>query len=288
MSHDLLEPEDQAHRVWFITGTSQGFGHELTRIALERGDFVVATSRTPDAVRAAFADHAHALVALEMDVNDATAIQAAVATALHCFGHIDILVNNAGFGLLGAIEEATDAETRALFDINLFGLLGVTRAILPHMRARRQGHIVNLSSIAGLVGSAGWGLYNASKFAVEGLSEALAQELRPLGIGVTVIEPGPFRTDFLGGSLGATQRIIDDYEVSAGQARLYRDTNHGVQAGDPALGAEAMFNAVTSANPPLHLVLGQGAYERAVKKLETLQAELKAWRTVSFSTDKAA
>lgn len=286
--NELLDIDVHNHRVWFITGTSQGFGHELARVALERGDFVVATSRRPEIVRDAFPGYEHALVTIDMDVNNAEQVKAAVDTAIQCFGHIDILVNNAGYGLLGAVEEASDGEVRRLFDVNVFGLLSVTREVLPHMRGRGQGHVVNLSSLAGHTDNTGWGLYNATRFAVEGLSEALSQELAPLGIRLTVIEPGASRTNFLSGSLTAAETIIEDYEQTAGKARQWRDHKASQVNGDPLLRAEAMVNAIISDNPPLHLVLGQKAYDRALKKLESLQAELEAWRSVSLSTDKAA
>jgi NAD(P)-dependent dehydrogenase (short-subunit alcohol dehydrogenase family) len=206
---------------------------------------------------------------------------------LNAFGRIDVIVNNAGHGLLGAIEEAQDVEIASVFETNIFGLLRVTRAALPFLREQRSGHVVNLSSIGGLVGLPGWGIYNATKFAVEGISEALAAELAPLGIGVTVVEPGPFRTDFLGGSLATVAGTIPDYDQTAGSTRIYRDRNNGVQAGDPRRAAEAIVNAVVTKTAPLHLLLGKVAYDRATKKLEALRDDFETWRDITLSTDYA-
>jgi NAD(P)-dependent dehydrogenase (short-subunit alcohol dehydrogenase family) len=276
---------DRHIRVWLITGTSQGFGSELVRAALQRGDLVVATSRTPSKVAEAFPDAGERLFALSMDLRDEAQITDAVQLAIARFGHIDVLVNNAGHGLLGAIEETSDAEVRNVFETNVFGLLRVTRAVLPSMRKRRRGHIVNISSIGGLVGSPGWGIYNSTKFAVEGISEALFQELAPLGIGVTVVEPGLFRTDFLGGSLTVANRALQDYVGTAGRTRTWRGDTHGQQQGDPGRGAEAIVKSITAERPPLHLLLGADAYERAHKKLDAIRSEFEAWRETTFSTN---
>jgi NAD(P)-dependent dehydrogenase (short-subunit alcohol dehydrogenase family) len=268
-----------------ITGTSQGFGRALVSAALDRGDNVVATSRSPEKVRDAFAGGKDRLLATSMDLNSDEQIAGTVELAIKRFGRIDVLINNAGHGLLGAVEEATDAAIAKVFDTNVFGLIRVTRAVLPHMRRQRRGHIVNLSSIGGLVGLPGWGIYNATKFAVEGLSEALAQELAPLGIGVTIVEPGPFRTDFLGGSLAMVESHIPDYETTAGKTRAYQRDNDGAQAGDPELAAKAIIDAVVGKNPPLHLLLGALAYQRATAKVDSLKAEFEAWKAVTLATD---
>ena len=285
MTTTHLSSSKTGNLVWLITGTSQGFGRELVRAALQRGDSVVATSRQPAKVAAAFPTEADRLLAESMDLRDPAAVSATVEKAVERFGRIDVLVNNAGHGLLGAVEEASDEEVLGVYETNVFGLLRVTRAVLPHLRKQRSGHIVNLSSIGGLVGLPGWGIYNSTKFAVEGLSEALAAELAPLGIRVTVVEPGPFRTDFLGGSLAATRLKLADYEESAGRTRLYATERNGNQAGDPALAADAIIHAVTAENPPLHLPLGAMAYERANAKLDELRKEFTAWREVALSTD---
>src|SRR3954471_23973065 len=203
-------------RVWFITGASRGFGALIAEAALAAGDAVVATARDPNTVIARLGTHER-LLATRLDVTSEAEAHEAAGQAVKKFGRIDILVNNAGYGLLGAIEEASAAETRKLFGTNVFGLLGVTRAVLPHMRRQRSGHIINISSVGGYTGYPGWGVYGATKFAVEGISEALAGEVAPVGIKVTVIEPVFFRTDFLDeSSLSRTALVIDDYHESVG------------------------------------------------------------------------
>jgi NAD(P)-dependent dehydrogenase (short-subunit alcohol dehydrogenase family) len=271
--------------VWFITGTSQGFGRELVRAALQRGDSVVATSRHPQTVTSAFPDAGKRLRAVSLDLRDQKQITSVIEQSVATFGRIDVLVNNAGHGLTGAIEEASDAEVANVFEINVFGLLRVTRAVLPYFRKQKSGHVVNLSSIGGLVGLPGWGIYNATKFAVEGISEALNAETGPLGISVTVVEPGPFRTDFLGGSLAATTKVLPDYKETAGQTRAATTTRHGNQPGDPALAADAIVKAVTSPKPPLHLILGNFALERFKTKLDAFKQEMETWRETTVGTD---
>src|SRR5471032_2362148 len=206
-------------KVWFITGASRGFGALIAVQALERGDAVVATARDPQTVIDALGRHEH-LLAVKLDVRDEAQAIAAARLALARFGRVDVLVNNAGYGLLCAIEEGGADEVRALYDTNVFGLLNVTRAVLPSMRSRRGGHVINISSVGGYAASAGWGIYNSTKFAVEGISESLAQELAPLGIHATVVEPGFFRTDFLdAASLATTAHRIDDYAATVGAMR---------------------------------------------------------------------
>ncbi len=273
------------NRVWVITGASRGFGRELVRAALARGDCVVATSRNPEKVAADFDDAPDRLLAVPMDLRDSAQIMAMVDSAVGRFGRIDVLVNNAGHGLIGAVEEATDVEIANVFETNVFGLVRVTRAVLPHMRGRRSGCIVNLSSIGGLVGLPGFGIYNATKFAVEGLSEALAKEVGPLGIRVMVVEPGPFRTDFLGGSLAVMGKVLPDYAHTAGQTRVAAESRNGAQPGDPVRAAEAIIRAVTSEEAPLHLVLGEGAYKLATEKLDLLRADMEKWKELGLSTD---
>jgi NAD(P)-dependent dehydrogenase (short-subunit alcohol dehydrogenase family) len=273
------------HRVWFITGTSQGFGRELVRAALQRGDSVAATSRNPQAVTGAFSGAADRLMAASMDLRDPAEISSVVERAIARFGRIDVLANNAGYGVTGAVEEASETQIADIYDTNVFGLLRVTRAVLPYLRKQHSGHIVNLSSIGGLTGMPGWGIYNSTKFAVEGLSEALAAELAPLGIGVTIVEPGPFRTDFLGGSLEKAAQVLPDYEVTAGKTRAGTVERNGKQPGDPAAAADAIIQAVTSPNPPLHLLLGKFAYERFHQKLEAFRSEMESWRELTLATD---
>lgn len=272
--------------VWVITGTSQGFGKELVHAALKQGDYVVALSRTPDKVLALFPEHKERLLTLPLNLCNPTEICTVVQQAIDHFGRIDVLVNNAGYGLLGAIEEVGDQEIVDIFEVNFFGLLRLTRAVLPHMRKKRSGHIVNISSIVGLVGCPGGGLYSSTKFAVAGLSESLAQEVAPLGIHVTVVEPGPFRTDFLGSSIVVTEQTIPDYEKSS--LRNYAIENHNKQAGDPTLAAKVIIEAILSEKPPLHLVIGASAYARAHKKLEELRENFSSWEKKSLSCDFAS
>ena len=272
-------------RVWFITGASRGFGALIAEAALAAGDAVVATARTPSSVIERLGSHER-LLATRLDVtNEAEAHQAA-GEAVKKFGRIDILVNNAGYGLLGAVEEASDAEARKLFGTNVFGLLNVTRAVLPHMRRQRSGHIINLSSVGGYTGYPGWGVYGATKFAVEGISEALAGEVAPLDIKVTVVEPGFFRTDFLDEtSLSRTALEIDDYSDSVGKTRAHAaDANHG-QRGDPRKLAQAFIRLANAKNPPLRLPLGSDTVERIEAKNAFVAKELAEWRSVSTSTD---
>jgi NAD(P)-dependent dehydrogenase (short-subunit alcohol dehydrogenase family) len=272
-------------RVWFITGASRGFGALIAEAALAAGDAVVATARTPSTVTERLGSHER-LLATRLDVtNEAEAHQAA-GEAVKKFGRIDILVNNAGYGLLGAVEEASDAEARKLFGTNVFGLLNVTRAVLPHMRRQRSGHIINLSSVGGYTGYPGWGVYGATKFAVEGISEALAGEVAPLDIKVTVVEPGFFRTDFLDEtSLSRTELEIDDYRDSVGKTRSHAaDVNHG-QRGDPRKLAQAFIRLVNGKNPPLRLPLGSDTVERIEAKNAFVAKELAEWRSVATSTD---
>jgi NAD(P)-dependent dehydrogenase (short-subunit alcohol dehydrogenase family) len=272
-------------RVWFVTGASRGFGGLIAEAALAAGDAVVATARDPSTVTARLGSHER-LLATRLDVTSETEAHAAAGEAVKKFGRIDILVNNAGYGLLGAIEEASAEETAKLFGTNVFGLLGVTRAVLPHMRRQRSGHIINLSSVGGYTGYPGWGVYGATKFAVEGISEALAGEVAPLGIKVTVVEPGFFRTDFLDEtSLLRTAREIEDYRDSVGKTRAHAaDVNHG-QPGDPRKLAQAFIALANAKEPPLRLPLGSDTVERIESKNAFVARELAAWRTTATSTD---
>ncbi|MGF6962965.1 oxidoreductase [Paraburkholderia youngii] len=271
--------------VWFITGVSSGFGRSLAESVLARGDKVVGTVRN-ETQMASFENlapgRAHGLL---LDVTDAAAVPRAVGQALERTGAIDILVNNAGYGLFGALEEVSDAQARQLFDTNVFGTVNVIRAVLPHFRARKRGHIVNFSSVAGVIGIAGCSFYCASKHAVEGLSESLAQELHPFGIGVTLVEPGGFRTNFAGGSLKWSENELPDYSETVGQMRRYMSSYHGTQAGDPAKAAEAIVRAVSADAPPLRLPLGPDAVDVVRKKLASVQDNLETWLEVSSSTN---
>jgi NAD(P)-dependent dehydrogenase (short-subunit alcohol dehydrogenase family) len=257
----------------------------IAEAALKAGDAVVATARDPRTVTARLGQHER-LLATRLDVTSEAEAHAAAGEAVKKFGRVDILVNNAGYGLLGAVEEASAAETQRLFETNVFGLLGVTRAVLPHMRRQRSGHIINISSVGGYTGYPGWGVYGATKFAVEGISEALAGEVAPLGIKVTVVEPGFFRTDFLDdASLARTAQQIEDYHASVGKTRsVAADFNHG-QRGDPRKLAGAFIQLANAANPPLRLPLGSDTVERIETKNAFVAKELAEWRTVATSTD---
>ncbi|NVD69426.1 SDR family NAD(P)-dependent oxidoreductase [Duganella sp. BJB1802] len=274
-----------AQKVWFITGASRGFGLLTAQQALARGDFVVATARDPLTVTAALGDHPN-LLALRLDVRLEAQAVTAVQQALARFGRIDVLVNNAGYGLLGAVEEASAEEVRALYDTNVFGLLNVTRAALPAMRKRGGGHVINLSSVGGYTAFPGWGLYSSTKFAVEGLSEALAMELAPLGIHVTVVEPGFFRTDFLdASSLATTHDRIDAYAATVGAMREFAAGVNHKQPGDPAKLAGALLQLADSAQPPVRLQLGSDTVERVRAKNLSVEAEMAQWLELAVSTD---
>ena len=269
--------------VWFLTGCSTGFGRELAKQLLDRGNRVAVTARHPKSL-AQFAGIENALV-LELDVTDPAQVAAATQAAETRFGHIDVLVNNAGIGYFAAIEEGEDAEIRRMFDINLFGLAAMTRAVLPGMRKRRHGFIVNFSSIGGLRSFPAIGWYNATKFALEGLSEALWQEVEPLGIRVMLVEPSGFRTDWAGRSADESKVQIADYAATAGAGRAGVRAVSGKQAGDPVRAVEAIIKVVEGPNPPHHLLLGNDAYDGAMAKLAELQADFAGWERVSRGAD---
>jgi NADP-dependent 3-hydroxy acid dehydrogenase YdfG len=272
-------------RTWFITGASTGFGRLLAEEVLKSGGRVVATARNRDKVADFEAKYPQTAKAIALDVTDAGQVDSAVTQAFAQFGQVDVLVNNAGYGVAGAIEEVSEAEFMPMFETNVFGLLRVTRAFLPHLRKQRSGHILNLSSIGGVVASPGMGYYNATKFAVEGISEALAAEVAPLGIHVTVIEPGPFRTDFLGRSGVVAKTRIPDYDATAGNMRKYFAENDGKQKGDPLRAVHAMMQVVDSPNPPLRLLLGASALQRLRSKLGNWEKEIAAWEQVTTGAD---
>lgn len=274
--------------VWFITGASRGFGLEIAREALSRGDSVVATARNPQTVLDAIPGGGDRLLAVQLDVAVPAQITDAVDAAIARFGRIDALVNNAGRGLVGAVEETSDAEARAIFDVNVFGLLAVTNAVLPQMRSQRSGLIVNLSSVGGFVAWPGWGVYAATKFAVEALSEAMTHELAPLGITSVAIEPGPFRTNFLDGtSLSVAEARIDDYADTAGAAREWAvDSNYG-QNGDPLMAAKIIVDLASYAELPERIQLGANAVNDVAGKLERTARDQEAWRAISLSADYA-
>jgi NAD(P)-dependent dehydrogenase (short-subunit alcohol dehydrogenase family) len=271
--------------VWFITGCSTGFGRELARLTLARGYPTVVTARNPAQAADIAAGHEANALVLKLDVTDAAQIDAAVQAAHARFGHIDVLVNNAGIGYFGSFEESEMAEVQRMFDINVWGLTNMTRAVLPGMRKRHAGTIVNISSIGGLVAFPSVSFYNATKFAVEALSEALAQELSPLGIRVLIVEPGPFRTDWAGRSANEAPQQIEDYHATAG-ARLDAIRGYsGKQPGDPVRAALAIVETVEADDPPLRLLLGKVALAGARNKLAMLSKDFEAWAATSEGAD---
>ena len=269
-------------KTWLITGCSSGFGRRLALAAARRGDQVIATARTVATIEGMAEPFGSRMITLPLDVTDAAAAKAAIAKAVETFGGLDVLVNNAGYGLFGAIEEGTPEEYRPMFEVNVFGLIETTRAALPVLR-RSGGTIVNMSSGAGIAGSGGGGYYNAAKFAVEGISEALAGELKPFGIRVLIVEPGPFRTDFLGRSITMAANEMPEYATSS--RKHYRETNNGIQAGDPDKAIAVILQAVDADGAPLHLPLGPVAHAIAERKLAALRSDIDAWRDITIATD---
>lgn len=271
--------------VWFITGCSTGFGRELAKLVIGRGGRAVVTARD----RAKVADLADGaedrVLARSLDVTDAGQIAASVGAAKGKFGRIDVLVNNAGYGYQSSIEEGEEDKIRAQFDANVFGLFALTRAVLPVMRGQRSGHILNITSVAGFVGFPASGYYAATKHAVEGFSDSLAAEVGPLGIRVTCIEPGPFRTDWAGRSLVQTPNAIDDYADTAGARLKATSEKSGTQAGDPVRAGEAMIRVTEMENPPRHLVLGAWGYDAVTTRLKQALADIEAWRETSLGAD---
>lgn len=273
------------NRVWLVTGASRGIGAKIVAAALAQGDAVVATARNAQSITERFGTRPE-LLAARLDVTDEAQAREVARAAIEQFGRIDVLVNNAGFGLLGAVEEASAEEIRRVYETNVFGLLNVTRGVLPFMREARRGHVINISSVGGFQSGPGYGVYCSTKFAVEGLSEALHVELAPLGIKVTVVEPGYFRTDFLDShSLVESPATIDDYAVTSGEVRKLAKVYNQQQPGDPQKLAVAMIKLVQSANPPLRLALGTDTLRVIDAKLAAVRAETDAWRELSASTD---
>jgi len=276
----------QEGKVWFITGASSGFGRLLAEHLLTLGANVVATARRTELLNdLTTSQYAAQVQVIGLDVTKPSQVEQAVADALARFGHVDVLVNNAGYGITGAVEEVSADEYMPMFETNLFGLIRVTKALLPQFRERRSGNILMLSSIGGLIGLPGWGYYNATKFALEGLSEALGAELEPLGVYVTIVEPGPFRTEFLGASGQKSKQVIEDYRDTAGKTRAYFDSQSGKQAGDPQKAVEAMVAAASAARPPRHLLLGKLALERFRGKIKSFEAEMAEWEETTLGAD---
>jgi NAD(P)-dependent dehydrogenase (short-subunit alcohol dehydrogenase family) len=272
-------------QVWFITGCSTGFGRELAKQVLENGNRVAVTARNPEDVKDIVTEYPELARAIKLDVTKPEQVKSAVQDAVAAFGTIDVLVNNAGIGYFGAIEESEEEEVRRMFEINFFGLASVTHEVLPIMRKQRSGHIVNVSSIGGLVAFPAIGFYNATKFAVAGYSESLSKETAHLGIKVTVICPSGFRTDWAGRSANNSKIVIEDYAPSA---HTNQDTIRGYsgnQPGDPVRAAKAIVKAVSSENPPLYLLLGAGALRGGRNKISELQKDFDAWEETTLGAD---
>jgi NAD(P)-dependent dehydrogenase (short-subunit alcohol dehydrogenase family) len=282
-NHPANTPAYTEPPVWFITGCSTGFGLEMAKQATQRGYRTVMTARDPSDLK----DHSQNdnVLVLQLDVTKPDEVQAAVKAAEDRFGRIDVLANNAGIGYFSAIEEGEDAEVRKMFEVNVFGLLSMTQAVLPGMRQRRSGCIVNFSSIGGLRSFPALGHYNATKFAVEGLSEALWQEVEPLGIRVMLVEPSGFRTDWAGRSANESATVIDDYHATAGATRAGVRASSGKQPGDPVRAADAVLTAVASGRPPHHLLLGNDAFKGAMAKLDELRQDFTAGEAVARGAD---
>ncbi len=276
----------KTNKVWFITGSSRGFGYEIAKTALENGDRVVATVRSkPDELTNKLGHHDRLQVIL-LDITSESNIKAALQSAIERFGRIDVLVNNAGHGILSAVEEASDAEIRSIYDVNVFGLLNVTRAVLPYFRRQHAGHVINLSSVGGLTGITGWGLYGSTKFAVEGITEALSAELAPLGIFATAVEPGFFRTDFLdASSLLTTPHVIDDYAETVGKMRSFAAEVNHKQPGSAVKAAQAIFQLGHAENPPVHLPLGRDTLDLFKEKMTRFNSDIDTWHDTISGTD---
>lgn len=274
-----------AHRIWLITGCSGGLGKALAEAVIGRGDFAVVTARRIETLEPLRQMAPERCLPLALDVNDNAAIKSVVERAIAWQGKLDFLVNNAGYGMVGAVEEVSDAEARAIFDTNVFGLLDVVRAVLPQMRAQRAGCVINISSMGGLTGFGGMGLYSATKFAVEGLSEAMALELRPLGIHVMAVEPGPFRTGFRSGLAHAQQEIADYVDTAGKMRKVVADSEVSKRLpGDPRLGAQVIVAAALSEQPPLHLPLGKPCYDGVRNKMNKLAEEMARWESQAVAT----
>jgi NAD(P)-dependent dehydrogenase (short-subunit alcohol dehydrogenase family) len=272
--------------VWFVTGCSKGLGRAIAQEALRAGYHVVVTARRVADVDDIVDAKKEQALAVELDVTSIDSISAAVASAQERFGRIDVLVNNAGYGYFGAIEEGEDSGVRAVFETNVFAPVNLIKAVLPGMRERRHGHVINISSVGGLVAYPAVGYYHMTKFAIEGLSETLAKELSPFGVGVTVVEPGAFRTNFREFD-GYKQPVtrIPAYADTAGKARDTLFANHGKQGGDPSRGARVIITAVEDQEPPVHLAIGSDALDQIRRKLAEVTRDLDEWEDLSISTD---
>lgn len=272
-------------KVWLITGSSTGFGRSLTEAVLQHGDTVIATARKPEQLDDLVQQYPDRVQAVRLDITNPQNIHSAVSTAVQALGRIDVLVNNAGYGLIGALEEVSDEQIQRNFDTNLFGAIHMMRAVLPIMRQQGSGHIVNMSAIAGFTNELGFSVYGGAKFALEGVSEAVQGEVAPFGIKVTIVEPGPFRTDFIGRSLDRATNQMEEYQPTVGKFLQFLSTIEGKQPGDPVKAANAIIQVVEAENPPLRLVLGKYAYSKFRQKIASLTQELDAWETMAANTD---
>lgn len=280
----ISEPSEKTP-VWMITGCSTGFGRELARQALERGFRVVLTARDPSTLQEIASAYPDTALARRLDVTRKSEIDRVLAESQRAFGVIDVLVNNAGYGYYAPFEEGDEASVRAMFEANFFGLVKLTQAVVPSMRERRSGFVVNISSVGGLVAHPGSGFYAATKFAVEAVSEALSKEVASLGIKVLLVEPGPFRTRFINNAKGEPGVRIPDYAATVGVRRSAVQAASGKQPGDPARGARAIISAVLSPSPPLRLVLGAQALEHIRAKMKSLSQDIEAWEATSLGSD---
>jgi NAD(P)-dependent dehydrogenase (short-subunit alcohol dehydrogenase family) len=273
-------------QVWFITGASKGFGLELVKQLRQQGHLVAATSRNVAELRQAAGPAAADFLPLAVDLASEANVGEAIAATVAQFGRLDVVANNAGYGQLGSLEELSDAEARANFEVNVFGTLNVVRQALPQLRQQQSGHILNFSSIGGIFGNfPGWGIYCATKFAVEGLSESLAAEVAPFGVKVTLVEPGYFRTNFLeSGSLRTPEKQLDAYALVRESEAVHQQQIKGSQPGDPVKGVAAIIAVAAAPNPPLHLLLGQDAYDMANLKIKAMQDNMAQWKHVTVAT----
>ncbi len=272
-------------RTWLITGASRGLGRAFAEVALDAGDFVVATARKPDQLDDLVAEHPDRALALQLDVTDRTAVYDVVAAAQDFRGRLDVLVNNAGYGLAGGVEEASEQEVRDQFEVNVFGALWCTQAVLPGMRAQRSGHLFQISSIGGVSAFLNTGIYHASKWALEGFSESLALEVAPFGIGVTIVEPGPFRTDWNGDSMTRATPLPAYDEVLADRREAMSGALARTQPGDPRRAGEALLQVLDSDTPPRRLLLGKVAADTAPATYRQRLEEWAAWETVARGAD---
>lgn len=277
-------------KVWFITGASKGMGLGLVKQLLQAGHMVAATSRNVDELRQAVGRQSADFLPLAVDLATEASVSEAIKATVSQFGRLDVVVNNAGYGQLGSLEELTNDEARGNFEVNVFGMLNVVRHVMPYLRQQQSGHIINLSSIAGITGSfPGWGIYCATKFAVEGLSESLAAEVSPFGVKVTIVEPGYFRTEFLSsGSMRVAREPLSAYALVRESESMHQQQIRGNQPGDPEKAVAAIIQVANAPNPPLHLFLGQDAYDMAYAKIQALQDDLENWKAVTIATGFAS